>query len=685
MGDDDIDFTVVTPFGSTLSVTTTSDELSGGNFEESEDVQQIFGPRVKSVYFPLSGGPIGTYTYFVSTFVQTGSLDTWTVKVYEGDVQKVSTTGSGNADFLYEFGTIQSDPTEAPVTPTPAPTVVVFDPTPAPSRLSTPAPTPAPTLGTAAPTSTPLVSCQIPEEECCQDTDCSTDEVCRNRKCVDEGSPRFTLTWNGADDYDLSVTPPIGSTISFLNQFDEESGGRFGENGVQAFPGLHVENVYFPFEGGPIGLYTIEISSFTGLTESPASWNLEVAVNGEVVQSQAGVGISSGDLTYDYQDGSNLRIARSFDVCDVSVGYSCCSDADCPVQGEMCVGRTCIREGELRFTLSWNGEDDLDLIVTKPDGTNLSHYGSPSDPLDGVFEASELIPSLFSTPQVESVYFPANTPLGLYRYKVDSFSRIGVQDDPWTLQVFVDGILVTKPITGRGTSTELSFEYTGTIVPDITTTTNDDTSSPTQAPSSNDLVDDENGVDTVVLPPNGDVGDESNGIGIVDDSNGQQQDDESNTDSNNDDECQVDSDCEVGGMCIFENKCVSTDGPLRFALHWTSTTNVQVQFTVISPDSQTFKSDETLTQHGIGGGGSSGGNVEWEHIDYDDDNGQHHHMVQLVFIARPPTGQYKYILGGHNGQLLPNESWTLKVHKDGKEVRSHNGNSIQMQLFVYGY
>jgi hypothetical protein len=60
-------------------------------------------------------------------------------------------------------------------------------------------------------------------------------------------------------------------------------------------------------------------------------------------------------------------------------------------------------------------------------------------------------------------------------------------------------------------------------------------------------------------------------------------------------------------------------------------------------------------------------------------------MVQLEFVERPPNGQYKYILGGYNGQLLPDESWTLTIHKDGEEVRSHTGNSVQMQLFMYGY
>jgi uncharacterized protein YfaP (DUF2135 family) len=448
IGDDAIDLTVVTPFGSTISGSSPQDNRSEGKFEKAGG-QEFYGTKIQSIYFPLSGGPFGTYTYYVSVFDQNGSPDTWTVRIFEGDIEVAASKGEGEANFLYDFGSLNNTaPTQSAL---PGPTDAET-----PTQSLTPVPS-APSSETEKSVVSPVVSCQIPEDECCQDTDCLENEVCRSRTCVDEGNPRFTLTWNSVNDYNLAVTPPIGSTISYLNQIDEESGGRFGENGVQLFPGLQVENIFFPLNGGPIGTYVVEITVSDPVSNPPAPWTLEISVNGQTVHSEMGSGLSK-QITYNYEMGSNLRRAAPIDTCSITVGDSCCTDADCSSSETMCVAKTCIRDGHVRFTLTWNGDDDLDLIVVTPDGTRISYNERPNSPLTAVFEASKPHPGLVSGPQLESIFFPTeNAPSGVYKYRIETFNSIG-EDDPWTLQVFLDGNPATEPLTGTGPSTEFTFE-----------------------------------------------------------------------------------------------------------------------------------------------------------------------------------------------------------------------------------
>ncbi|KAL3920945.1 MAG: hypothetical protein SGILL_003010 [Bacillariaceae sp.] len=299
VGDDTIDLTVVTPLGSTVSVSNTNDPLTTGAFEEKELELGFVGPSVQNVFF--SEGPAGTYTYFISTFDLNGDADEWTVKVYEGDVEKESFTGSGNANFLYEFGSANA--------PTPLP-VVTTNPTPSPA---------------------PIAACQTPGDDCCEVSDCNDGEVCRSRTCIADGSPRFSLAWFGVDDYDLAVTAPTGGRISLLNQVDEESGGRFGENGVQMLSGFQVENIFFPEEGGPVGLYTVEISALDdALSDPPATWNLEVAADGEVVQTQSGAGVPDPIEFLYVEVKGNIRtstLSETTCLANQSIGL-CCDDDD---------------------------------------------------------------------------------------------------------------------------------------------------------------------------------------------------------------------------------------------------------------------------------------------------------------------------------------------------------------------
>jgi hypothetical protein len=112
----------------------------------------------------------------------------------------------------------------------------------------------------------------------CQTTaDCGGNkpQVCVSNRCIHDGNPRITLTWDGDDDLDLLVVTPDGATIWYDNNFDPVSLGAFDTGHVQDIPGKHVESIYFPLRSAPQGVYQIWVSSFKERGE-PDSWTVEV-------------------------------------------------------------------------------------------------------------------------------------------------------------------------------------------------------------------------------------------------------------------------------------------------------------------------------------------------------------------------------------------------------------------------
>ncbi|KAG7360430.1 CD80-like C2-set immunoglobulin domain containing protein [Nitzschia inconspicua] len=441
IGDDHIDLTVVTPIGTTLSFSNPVDDPSNGRFESVGDVQ-IVGKRVQNVYF--AEGLIGAYTYFISTFDLNNDPNEWTIKVFEGAVETVTFTGSGNSDFRYEFYLSSNPPTTSVGTSGMASSMELTSPSPQ------------------------VRSCQTPDNECCTDGDCEVGTFCRSGSCISDGNPRFSLTWEGSDKYELSVKTPTGGVVLMLNQFDEESSGRFDENMVQNFIGMQVKNVYFPGAGGPFGTYTAEITSLESSTGAmPTAWTLEIAAGGDVATVQVGSG-SSGPLTFEYELGNNLRTIGVTDpICNPPDGVmgACCNDSDCLSHNSICVSNTCIdNNGRLRFTLTWYSDeghvDDLDLVVVTPEGKTMHFDHDQSGSLVEDVGASRSRSHHRFGSQVESVSFFPDPTIGSYTYQVKSIVTLG-REDPWVLQVFIDGELASGPHTGNGTSQEFSFYFHG--------------------------------------------------------------------------------------------------------------------------------------------------------------------------------------------------------------------------------
>ena len=89
-----------------------------------------------------------------------------------------------------------------------------------------------------------------------------------------------------------------------------------------------------------------------------------------------------------------------------------CAEVVCS-EGEDCVDGTCVRVGELRFTLTWSEYGDLDLYVVTPSGATIG-YETPS--ADG--GELDLDDRVGGEGSVENVFFSEADP-GAYQYYVN--------------------------------------------------------------------------------------------------------------------------------------------------------------------------------------------------------------------------------------------------------------------------
>ncbi|KAL3932999.1 MAG: hypothetical protein SGBAC_010591 [Bacillariaceae sp.] len=437
-GYDDYDLIVTTPSGIPLSFLFDFDPTTGGRVGEIVD-QEGLGYHTENTYFPSPGAPDGTYTYAVAEFSTSERVNGWTLTVYDERGEVVRRNGAGGSEaFRYE-------------------------------RLSPSTSSPQPPSPTAPPVSLP---CNAGVDECCIDSDCSeSDSACVNRNCIVNGGLRFTLYWEGNDDYDLIVTTPSRIALSFVTEFDPTTGGRVGEKTDQLGSGYHVENTYFPAWAADAGVFIFSVRPMS--TEGAADkWTLEVVDDQGPVFSRTGFGASND---FKYSKASISPVMRPTNrpnnqptppptdgVCSILTD-ECCSDFDCPTTRDLCAQGYCIRDGSPRFTLTWDGDDNLDLVVVTPLGTTLSR-SFIFDPLSGgIFEADTTQEQLGS--HFENIYFPlTGSPFGEYSIQVRSFQRYG-SDDSWTLQIHDGGNLLDTQ-SGTGDSDPIPFVRVGSSEPE---------------------------------------------------------------------------------------------------------------------------------------------------------------------------------------------------------------------------
>jgi hypothetical protein len=238
--DDDYDFFVVPPNSEEISIWNTTDSYSGGVFEDdiNEAVQaQTF--HTESIYFP-SESPFGEYLFFVETSKQHGFADDWKIVVTELGVTVFNQTGFGTSD-VFSYVAL----------------------------------------------------------ECKVNADCQQGKICLNNHCMTDGTPRFTITWQGNDDLDISAKSPRGNLISWEYPSDDISSG-FREDDFDYTSDKHAESIVFGANGAvaPIGIYQIFVSVYNQIDDLPNKWRLSANVNGKEIKAWSKIGATSFKWQY---------------------------------------------------------------------------------------------------------------------------------------------------------------------------------------------------------------------------------------------------------------------------------------------------------------------------------------------------------------------------------------------------
>lgn len=143
-------------------------------------------------------------------------------------------------------------------------------------------------------------------------------------------------------------------------------------------------------------------------------------------------------------------------------GQSCSDDLDCGA-GAVCYQGTCVGEGALRFSLSWDLDTDYDLHVMTPGGVHIS-YSQPSA-AGGVLDVDDCVASICRVAggtHVENIFFAVAPASGVYEYWADNFS--GELTGRFELEVSADGRVVatksgTLPLLDPAESPHYTYDY----------------------------------------------------------------------------------------------------------------------------------------------------------------------------------------------------------------------------------
>lgn len=409
-GGDDLDLYIITPQGNHINFQNNTDEESGG--ELVADLGRVSGKYLEYAFFDLDGdAPLGTYTIGIDEWWPKDEQDEWELTVHVGGEEVELWTGVGEQTFTFNYDTRWMPGVEQP--------------------------------------------------ECVLDSECATGEVCISDRCIVDGTPRFTLLWEGDDDLDFFILPPVGDMLYHFHQYDEVSGGNLMAE-LYPIDQAYVEYAYFGADGSPAinGDYHIGVRVFNQTGELDP-WEITVNVGGSEVQAWSGQ--DNAAFTFTFAGG--VAPPPGVLLNDYNPIPGLLSIVECQVDGEcssdrLCASHRCIPRGTPRFTLTWEGEDDLDLFVATPTGGFLS-FQDPFDEVSGGEMVADF--SAVNGQKVESAAFGSNAPMGDYAVNVHTFTTGAA--DTWVLTVNVDGAEVQR-WEGTGSSQLYVFRY-GDLPPDM--------------------------------------------------------------------------------------------------------------------------------------------------------------------------------------------------------------------------
>jgi hypothetical protein len=105
-------------------------------------------------------------------------------------------------------------------------------------------------------------------------------------------------------------------------------------------------------------------------------------------------------------------------------------------------GGQAIGTGDVRATLTWTGDCDLDLHVTDPSGSEI-YYGNPTSPSGGQLDVDDIPGPGETGTHVENIFWPTGgAPRGTYTAFVRNLGGYTSTSCGYSMQVFVNGAAV---------------------------------------------------------------------------------------------------------------------------------------------------------------------------------------------------------------------------------------------------
>jgi hypothetical protein len=125
---------------------------------------------------------------------------------------------------------------------------------------------------------------------------------------------------------------------------------------------------------------------------------------------------------------------------DAEAGDPCADTIDC-TPGNICYNETCVGEGPLRFSLSWDLDEDIDLHVITPSGAHISYAMRNAD--NGVLDVDDCVVQCRNADatHVENIFFTEDASPGTYQVWAVNYDN--AVETPVTIDVFIDGSLTT--------------------------------------------------------------------------------------------------------------------------------------------------------------------------------------------------------------------------------------------------
>lgn len=143
---------------------------------------------------------------------------------------------------------------------------------------------------------------------------------------------------------------------------------------------------------------------------------------------------------------------------DIAVGETCTETEEC-VPGSLCFNEFCVGEGELRISLSFFDDTDLDLHLLTPSGHEISFFNRDAD--GGTLDVDQCISTCGQDiAHAENIVFYA-PPRGVYQVWVNNYD--GRSAAAFDIEIDGEGISTTfqetlPAIAGQRTEF-LTFEY----------------------------------------------------------------------------------------------------------------------------------------------------------------------------------------------------------------------------------